>query len=114
MTKVRLYLFSNIFNFSYKITMNNIKGNSTTNVRMKDGSGNPPDFSSGDCSKQPDAAVTQRKLGHAQKKSLLKISKGIGVFYVLGGIIRFPPRLCLLSPQHLYNPDTRIYCKGNG
>jgi hypothetical protein len=44
---------------------------------MKDGSGNPPDFSSGDYSVQPDAAVTQRKLGHAQKKSLLKISKGI-------------------------------------
>jgi hypothetical protein len=49
---------------------------------MKDGSGNPPDFSSGDYSVQPDAAVTQRKLGHAQKKSLLKMSKGIGVFYV--------------------------------
>ena len=44
---------------------------------MKDGSGNPPDFSSGDYSEQPDAAVTQSKLGHAQKKSLLKISKGI-------------------------------------
>ena len=44
---------------------------------MKDGSGNPPDFSSEDYSKQPDTAVTQRKLGHAQKKSLLKISKGI-------------------------------------
>jgi hypothetical protein len=35
---------------------------------MKDGSGNPPDFSSGDYSVQPDAAATQRKLGHAQKK----------------------------------------------
>ena len=83
-------------------------------ARMKDGSGNPPDFSSGDCSAQPDAAVTQRKLGHAQKKSLLKLSKGIGVLYVLGEIIRFPPRLCLLSPQHLYNPDTKTYCKENG
>jgi hypothetical protein len=47
---------------------------------MKDGSGNPPDFSSGDYSEQPDAAVTQRKLGHAQKKSLLKMSKGIVYF----------------------------------
>lgn len=44
---------------------------------MKDDSGNPSDFSSGDYSEQPDAAVTQRKLGQAQKKSLLKISKGI-------------------------------------
>jgi hypothetical protein len=81
MIKVRLYLFSNIFNFSYKITINNIKGISTPKPRMKDGSGNPPDFSSGDYSvpkpRDPDAAVTQRKLGHAQKKSLLKISKGI-------------------------------------
>lgn len=51
---------------------------------MKDGSENPPDFSSGDCSEQPDAAVTERKLGHAQKKSLLKMSKGIRVLYVLG------------------------------
>jgi hypothetical protein len=49
----------------------------STQSRMKDGSGNPPDFSSGDCSVQPDAAVTQRKLGHAQKKSLLRMSKGI-------------------------------------
>ena len=44
---------------------------------MKDGIRNPPNFSSEDYSEQPDAAVTQRKLGHAQKKSLLKISKGI-------------------------------------
>jgi hypothetical protein len=80
---------------------------------MKDGSGNPPDFSSGDCSVQPDAAVTQRKLGHAQKKIPLEISKGIGVFYVLGKIIRFLPRLCLLSPQHLYNPGIKTYCKEN-
>ena len=81
---------------------------------MKDGSGNPPDFSSGDYSEQPDAAVTQRKLGHAQKKSLLKISKGIGVFYVLEKIIRFLPRLCLLSPLRLYNPGTETYCTENG
>jgi hypothetical protein len=47
---------------------------------MKDGSGNPPDFSSGDYSVQPDAAVTQRKLGHAQKKSLLKFQKGLVYF----------------------------------
>jgi hypothetical protein len=47
---------------------------------MKDGSGNPPDFSSGDCSVQPDAAVTQGKLGHAQKKSLLKFQKGLVYF----------------------------------
>jgi hypothetical protein len=33
-----------------------------------------------DCSKQPDAAVTQRKLGHAQKKSLLKFQKGLVYF----------------------------------
>ena len=39
----------------------------TTKAHMKDGSGNPPDFSSGDYSEQPDAAATQRKLGHAQK-----------------------------------------------
>ena len=47
---------------------------------MKDGSGNPPDLSSGDCSEQPDAALTERKLGHAQKKIPLEISKGIAVF----------------------------------
>jgi hypothetical protein len=44
---------------------------------MKDGSGNPPDFSSGDCSVQPDAAATQCRLGHAQKKSLMKIQQGL-------------------------------------
>ena len=51
--------------------------NIITNPRMKDGSGNPPDFSSGDYSVQPDAAATQRKLGHAQKKSLLNFQKGL-------------------------------------
>ena len=81
---------------------------------MKDGSENPPDFSSGDCSVQPDGAVTQRKLGHAQKKSLLKISKGIAVFYVLEKTIRFLPLLFLLFPLHLYNPDTKTYCTENG
>ena len=81
---------------------------------MKDGSENPPDFSSGDCNEQPDSAVTQRKLGHAQKKSLLRMSKGIAVFYVLEKIIRFLPRLCLLFPPRLYNPDTKTYCTENG
>ncbi|HEY4618161.1 MAG TPA: hypothetical protein VIH09_08205 [Flavobacterium sp.] len=47
---------------------------------MKGGSGNPPDFSSGDGSVQPDAAATQWRLGHAQKKSLMTISKGIGYY----------------------------------
>jgi methylase of polypeptide subunit release factors len=94
--------------------MNNEFAISTIKACMKDGSGNPPDCSSGDYSAQPDAAVTQRKLGHAQKKSLLKMSKGIGLFYVLGEIIRFPRHLCLLSRQHLYNPDTKTYCKENG
>lgn len=60
---------------------------------MKDGSGNPPDFSSGDYSvpkpRDPDAAVTQGKLGHAQKKSLLRISKGIDVLFSLGELIVF-------------------------
>lgn len=85
---------------------------------MKDGSGNPPDFFSGDYSvpkpRDPDAAVTRRKLRHAQKKIPLEISKGIGVFYVLGEIIRFPPHLCLLSQQHLYNPGTKTYYTENG
>ncbi len=81
---------------------------------MKDGSENPPDFSSGDCNEQPDAAATQRKLGHAQKKSLLKISKGIAVFYVLEKTIRFLPLLFLLFPLRLYNPDTKTYCTENG
>jgi hypothetical protein len=49
---------------------------------MKDGSGNPFMQCSEikDCNEQPDAAVTQRKLGHAQKKSLLRMSKGIVYF----------------------------------
>jgi hypothetical protein len=79
MTNSILYLFSNIFNFSYKAIMNNRKGINTTRTHMKDGSGNPFMQRSEikDCNEQPAAAVTQRKLGHAQKKSLLKISKGI-------------------------------------
>ena len=83
---------------------------------MKDGSGNPFMQRSEikDCSEQPDAAATQRKLGHAQKKSLLKISKGIAVFYVLEKTIRFLPRLFLLFPPRLYNPDIKTYCTENG
>jgi hypothetical protein len=86
MTNSILYLFSNIFNFSYKATMNNRKGINTTRARMKDGSGNPFMQRSEikDCSvpkpRDPGAAVTQRKLGHAQKKSLLRMSKGIVYF----------------------------------
>lgn len=38
------------------------------------------------CSVQPDAAVTQWRLGHAQKKSLMKISKGIGYYMFLGNL----------------------------
>ncbi|WP_426062401.1 hypothetical protein [Flavobacterium sp. DSP2-3-1] len=60
--------------------MNNVQAFIFTRASMKDGSGNPPDFSSGDYSVKPDAAVTQRKLGHAQKKIPLEISKGIAVF----------------------------------
>ena len=81
---------------------------------MKDGSGNPPDFSSGDYSEQPDAAATQRKLGHAPKKIPLEFSKGIAVFYVLERIIRFLPRLFLLFRLRLYNPDIKTYCTENG
>jgi hypothetical protein len=33
-----------------------------------------------DCSAQPDAAVTERKLGHAQKKTLLRFQKGLVYF----------------------------------
>ena len=46
---------------------------------MKDGSGNPFMQRSEikDCSEQPDAAITQRKLGHAQKKIPLEIQKGL-------------------------------------
>jgi hypothetical protein len=84
---------------------------------MRDGSGNPPVFL-GDYSvpkpRDPDAARTEWRLGHAQKKIPDEISKGINVFYVLGEIIRFPPLLCLLSPQRLYNLDIKTYCKGNG
>jgi hypothetical protein len=50
---------------------------------MKDGSENPPDFSSGDCSGQLDPAATQWMLGHAQKKSLMKHQKGLGYFMFL-------------------------------
>lgn len=62
--------------------MGNIKGISNAKARMKDGSGNPFMQRSEikDCSAQPDAAVTQRKLGHAQKKSLLKCQKGLVYF----------------------------------
>jgi hypothetical protein len=64
--------------------MNKIKAISASKARMKDGSGNPPDFSSGDYSvpksRDPEEAVTQRKLGHAQKKSLLKFQKGLVYF----------------------------------
>jgi hypothetical protein len=80
---------------------------------MKDGSGNPPVFS-GDYSVQPDAAGTEWRLGACPKKIPNEISKGINVFYVLGGIIRFPPLLCLLSPQRLYNLDIKTCCKENG
>jgi hypothetical protein len=62
--------------------MNNRKGINTTRARMKDSSENPfmqRDYIK-DYSEQPDAAVTQRKLGHAQKKSLLRMSKGIVYF----------------------------------
>ncbi|MFV8345551.1 hypothetical protein [Flavobacterium sp. ZB4P13] len=54
--------------------------------RMKDGSGNPFMQRSEikDCSvpkpRDPDAAETQWKLGHAQKKSLLKFQKGLICF----------------------------------
>ena len=40
------------------------------------------------CSVQPDKAVTQRKLGHAQKKSLLKFQKGL-MCYSLGKLFDF-------------------------
>jgi hypothetical protein len=50
---------------------------------MRDGSGNPPDFSSGDCSEQPDPSGTQWKPGHAQKKSLLKIQKGLLYYHII-------------------------------
>jgi hypothetical protein len=50
---------------------------------MKDGSENPPDFSSGDCSVQPDTAATQWMLGHPQKKSLMKHQKGLEYFTFL-------------------------------
>ncbi|CAM2850992.1 hypothetical protein SAMN05444355_101289 [Flavobacterium frigoris] len=53
---------------------------------MRDGSGNPFMQRSEikDCNVQRDAAVTEWKLGHAQKKSLLKISKGIWFFIMTG------------------------------
>jgi len=59
-------------------------------------------------------SCNEEKAGTCPKKIPLEISKGIDVFYILGEIIQFLPRLCLLSPQHLYNPDTKTYCKENG
>jgi len=45
---------------------------------MRDGRGNPfmEHREIKDCNIQPDPAVTEWKLGHAQKKSLLKTQKG--------------------------------------